>query len=237
MSASSTASQIVTTTNAKFVAELESCLTANGFTPDEITSIRNFYSSILSAEDLAALTAVVDAQFQQIKKVADKISNAHQSDVILGAVQNNGKRLVQDAPQPFSLPEPAAPLTNKATAPVFQQASDSFKDDYPSTYGKIDEAGNWFRVNKSSGLVEFVHSSGTSIKINKAGDVSVNIRGSLQWLVNGDSVTNVMGNMDLGVLGSLVQQVLSGMDIKVNGLLDISATDGVTSKGGTIKFN
>jgi hypothetical protein len=44
-----------------------------------------------------------------------------------------------------------------------------FDTDYPNTYGNIDEKGNFYIVNRKTGLTQYQHSSTTNIQIKKDG--------------------------------------------------------------------
>lgn len=54
-----------------------------------------------------------------------------------------------------------------------------FDDDYPNVYGIEDAQGNYLTVNKKTGDIIFHHLSGTEFKIDKDGNTSAKITGTL----------------------------------------------------------
>ena len=61
-----------------------------------------------------------------------------------------------------------------------------------NTYGFIDKSNNVFQVNTEQHTVEFSHNSGTRIKIDANGDVSINAAGNLN--LSGDKI-NIKGSV------------------------------------------
>lgn len=51
--------------------------------------------------------------------------------------------------------------------------NDALAQDYPYSYGVIDEQGTGYRVNRKSQVMEVTHSSGTKITIDKTGTVTI----------------------------------------------------------------
>ena len=52
-----------------------------------------------------------------------------------------------------------------------------FDDDYPNTYGRRDSNGNFYRVNKKTGIAHFQHESTTNMQVTADGSVTVSLRG------------------------------------------------------------
>lgn len=72
-----------------------------------------------------------------------------------------------------------------------------FDQDYPETYGWRDKTFNRFKINKKAKFIEFVHSSGTKIQINKDGDLMLDIVGGLHIKVAKDiHVKSVLGKYE-----------------------------------------
>ena len=56
-----------------------------------------------------------------------------------------------------------------------------FDENYPDTYGKIDSTVSWWRVNKSEEYSEYYHVSGTTIRIDKDGNLYIHNPGNVDW--------------------------------------------------------
>jgi len=61
-----------------------------------------------------------------------------------------------------------------------------FDEDYPETYGFRDKKNNWFKINKAKEYVEFHHSSGSKIRIEKDGTIYIKSVKDVVWDVAGD---------------------------------------------------
>jgi len=66
---------------------------------------------------------------------------------------------------------------------------------YPNRYGFKDSVGNWFFVDKMTKDMEIVHTSGATIKINQAGDISLNTPGKFSLVAGGDIDITSSANM------------------------------------------
>lgn len=83
--------------------------------------------------------------------------------------------------QQMSVPNVGARLTVKVIDPYTLQYSGwmpssattnaNMNQDYPNTYGAVDEQGTGWRINKAQQFIEITHSSGTKVVLNKEGDV------------------------------------------------------------------
>jgi hypothetical protein len=73
--------------------------------------------------------------------------------------------------------------TNKVHKPI----TSSGMEDYPDSIVDIDSAGNWKKVNKKTGQVDFVHNSGSKISFYKNGDVVIHTAGNLKQIVENNN--------------------------------------------------
>lgn len=130
----------------------------------------------------------------------------------------------------LKVPEPifSEPTT---TSPVnIQDADYTIKEDYPDTYGFIDSVKNWLKINKKKNHAEIVHNSGTHIKIDEKGNVTMHIVGSLKQIIEKDYSLEVKGNFD-HIVGKDKYHHVGG---KVDDLID---GDHTTDVGGIRKEN
>jgi hypothetical protein len=110
--------------------------------------------------------------------------------------------IVQDATSPHVIAETPAALEVVASAPVFQDAEYNPGVDYPNTVTTALPNGDWFKINMIENYAEFVHSaSGSSLKVDKEGNVGLHIAKSLKVTITEDAVINITGNLDNIVLG------------------------------------
>lgn len=68
---------------------------------------------------------------------------------------------------------------------------------YPNRYGTKDSRGNHFYVDKATGDMEIFHFSGAILRINAAGDISLNTPGKFSLNAAGDVSLTSGGNMRL----------------------------------------
>jgi len=119
--------------------------------------------------------------------------------------------------------DPNAPLWGGDEAyPSESCPTQDQSSDYPNIYGFIDSTGNLFKVNKKQGGALFVHGpSGTTVAINRQGQVSIKIvrrgdltlqqsgsmtiltKGNVNWTVDGDFNLTVLGNITVYSLKSI----------------------------------
>jgi len=137
---------------------------------------------------------------QSIAVTTDDLNN---SSMAVSTVVNQNVE-VYKAKKSLNIPEPVF-AGAKVTPPVDLDPADySSIEDYPDTYGFIDEAKNFIKINKKMGKAEFVHQSNVQIKMDKNGNVTLYVPGSLKHIVDGDYSLLVKGNMDLIVNGKKV---------------------------------
>lgn len=80
-----------------------------------------------------------------------------------------------------------------------------FDEDYPETYGFRDSSGNILQVNKTQKYMQITHSSGTVLKVDivgnititNPGDTTITTTGDMDWIVGGDMSIQVTGNLDI----------------------------------------
>lgn len=117
----------------------------------------------------------------------------------------------------LNIPEPIF-SEPKATSPVdIQNADYTIKEDYPDTYGFIDSVKNWLKINKKKNHAEIVHNSGTHIKIDEKGNVTMHVVGSLKQVIEKDYSLEVKGNFDQIIGKDKYHHVGGNLDDLING--------------------
>lgn len=219
--------------NSDFKSSMINCLTELGFSLDDLASIDHLLDDIISDSDLDRLKSIALKHKSEIKSSQAKLEQA-KKDATDAATSSKSKgnkvNDIQDLEFAKKRPE-AAPLVSKfTTPPEFPNAANALAEDYPNSYGEIDTSHNWFKVNKTTKAVEYVHNSGSSIKIDKEGNVSIHITGSLKFIIDGDSLVNIAGSSDDAVMGDRYELTAGKM------LEDIGATL-VSNVGSSITEN
>ena len=118
-------------------------------------------------------------------------------------------------------------VSGLVTNPVdLEDAHYTLKEDYPNSYGFIDKVKNWYRINMAKQKAEFVHSSGTQIKIDKNGNVTIWVTGNLKQVIEGDYTLKVKGNADFIINGLRTDStganhniISGGPQIRMSGVL------------------
>ena len=76
-----------------------------------------------------------------------------------------------------------------------------FDDDYPNTYGYKDSIGNFVKINKARGTVQFQHSSSTNMQVAPNGSIKVSLSNGAYFIF--DNGKNFEVNIGaLGISGS-----------------------------------
>lgn len=92
-----------------------------------------------------------------------------------------------------------------------------FFEDYPNTYGFVDDQGDYFRVNKVAGYTEYVHNSGSYFLMDRAGNMTCLTMGDWDEEVRGNRHVRVKGNEHIVVEGSRFLDVTGNQTIHVDG--------------------
>ena len=73
-----------------------------------------------------------------------------------------------------------------------------FDDDYPHTYGYKDSVGNFMKINKERGTVQFQHSSSTNVQVAPDGSVKVGLAGGAYFIFdNSNNFDLNIGTLDI----------------------------------------
>lgn len=234
-----------TIANCNLKEKLKEALKAKGWTDDELNQISDeldkFDKNIF--DDTESPNKEINKEFNdQLEKI---ISNQEKitSSIMVGGVNNKSSDAVKVNSLDFNspvetlvIPEPTA--VGISTSPVnIEDAHYTLKQNYPNSYGSINPIGDWYRVDIKSGKIELVHHSGTHLKIDDDGNVTIRAVGSVKWVIDGDFTLNVRGNTDIITLGNRTDLVGGNKDTLVGGnnSLKVAGTDSTTAS--TITHN
>lgn len=122
-------------------------------------------------------------------------------------------------------------------------ANAKFSD--PNTWGFKDPGGSELWVNSSTGAWEFTHQSGTTIKHDGEGNVTVHVAKNLSEdvvgnetsTVGGDSTITVQGNLTQSVQGSSTETVQGSSTETIQGSLSTTANQVTLTSNSTVQIN
>lgn len=194
---------------ASVVAKLESL----GWSPAEIADVMPEISSGVMADisetdvdDMveatksdaeAAVTNAYSTMLEmEVQQISDAISSGHK---------------VQDARLKLVQPEPIAPLAGGVNLPASTYSVD---EDNNQSYNFVDDAKNWFKVNKKTKLVEALFANGVILKMDGSGNCTIRVPGSLKYIVDGDRFDEVKGNYTVAVHGTKSETVVGSVTEK-----------------------
>ena len=107
----------------------------------------------------------------------------------------------------------------------------------------MDEIKNWFKVNKATGEIEFVHTSGSYFKIDGAGNAVLHLKGSYTEIIEGDSLRQSL-NSDETVLAKATKHIVGSLKIIADGAMNIQgatieekAAGAFTMTGAPVQVN
>jgi len=98
-------------------------------------------------------------------------------------------------------PERAQPIAVASGGTSFSEVDESITssgmEDYPNSIVDIDSAGNWKKVNKTTGQVDWVHNSGSKISFYKNGDVVMHVAANFKQVIENDYIVEVGRNFEV----------------------------------------
>ena len=131
----------------------------------------------------------------KVKSQEDKIAAVH-------STQDAKKAIQYTAPQPI--------MKEASSTIIPDPVQYTMATDYPHSVGNVDEIKNWFKVNKATGEIEFVHTSGSYFKIDGAGNAVLHLKGSYTEIIEGDSLRQSL-NSDETVLAKANNHIVTGI--------------------------
>lgn len=110
-----------------------------------------------------------------------------------------------------------------------------FDDDYPNTYGYKDSTGNFAKINKARGTVQFQHSSTTNVRVNPEGSVQVSLSNGAYFIFDVSNAFELnVGDISVsGSEGALELNASFSTDINTPSL---SVNADVTTFSGSVKI-
>ena len=99
-----------------------------------------------------------------------------------------------------------------------------FDEDYPHTYGYKDSNGNFYKVNKNTGIAHFQHESTTNAQVSADGTIKVTCRGGAYFTLS--SYNNF--TLDIGGL-EINGNVDGSLEVKSESTLYLQGTEATIS--------
>lgn len=205
-SADSILASLQTEINSNVPDEMVAEIKKRGYslTSQEESDLRAVFTDIFSSSDVATCKPAVEAELLKLEdKVVSKTneelkSNEYQMQSAQDR-QVSEKRVEQGAEvsNKFAEPPKVDSAINYSDVVDLPDADNSLATDFPSTYGIIDDVGNYYSINRKTKFVQIVHSSGTCVKIDRNGDVTMHTKGTLKHIVDGDMLLQVGGGLDI----------------------------------------
>lgn len=100
-----------------------------------------------------------------------------------------------------------------------------FDEDYPNTYGYKDSVGNFMRVNKEKGTVQFQHTTSTNAQVSPDGSIRVSLSNGAYFILdNSNSFSLNIGALDISGTSDGSLDVVSNNEINIEaGTVNIKA--------------
>lgn len=228
------------------VSDTKECMAKNLF--DYLSKIDPsvLYSDILSAISSVDTSALVNSTSLLLSNKMTGVTDVQNKASQMGAEANYLKKVSkeakiaaahnnQDAKKSISFSEPIPAELGKATIKDQTNPDYSYAANYPLSYGHVDEANNWYKVNQETGEIEFVHNSGSFFKIDKSGNGTIHLTGSLKWIIDKDMLMQVVNSTEI-VKGDRVMHVFKTNEETVGStsVQQSSGTQTVKSSSNTI---
>ena len=193
----------------------------------KIDSIDEAQIQQIAESNKAAMKAEMEAEKELIQQQAVAENCATQKAVDRLVVQGHN---VQEAQQSVSYTEQVMSESKFTDQFTMSNTDYSTSINYPDRYGKVDNSKNWFAVDKKEKSLEAVHNSGTLGHVDRDGNVSIHITGSLRFIVDKDISFEVRGNKDEIIKGSEYTHISGQKVVAVDGSLESSVVGAITDK-------
>lgn len=131
------------------------------------------------------------------KRTKDGIKEYRENQKKRAESAENNSRVEMDALVSRRFAEPELWDTLYTSCTSLKDADSSFAISYPQSAGYINDAGDFIRIDKDLGDIQIVHRSGTAIKVDANGNVTIHSKGSLKQIVDGDMAINIKGALDI----------------------------------------
>lgn len=123
--------------------------------------------------------------------------------------------VTQDAEVSQTFPEPSVE-TDVSSPTDLADADNSLAEDYPNSIGMTLEDGSFWKYNRATGFAQFVHKTGTCVKIDGQGNVTIHTKGSAKIKAEKDLAIQAK-NLDIKAdkLALTAQEIKLKADSKV----------------------
>ena len=206
---------------------------ANFLSVEQIAQIQGYLGELV---DQRAVQGVID----KYKAMLDNEITAEDAGEAAGAIEAAQKKEIEKTINPDHNVQEARKsvkyteqkiIETKYTNPANLRDVDySTQINYPERYGHIDSNKNWFVVDKAENYAEAVSSSGSLFHIDKDGNVSIHITGSLKLIVDKDIAIEGRANMDKIIRGSSYTHIGGNKSLMVDGPVDNTLMSSLTDK-------
>lgn len=220
--------------------------------PEQNEKLMEVLSPIFGENDLLKMLSQIQGLLDSLTANLDRFTNLSlKKDLAFkNAFQQKqlaSARIEQDSLVSQKFPEPEASDTQYAAPTALKDADSSLADNYPNTSGIINEVGDFMKVNKATGDIQIVHHSGTCIKIDNTGNVTIHAIGSLKQVVDGDMVLQVTGGLDISsgkgiymhapemMIKADQKVTIDAMEIEMPNTTSLKASETTIAEIGTVK--
>lgn len=207
-------------------------------TEEELAKTLEILAPVFDEEALNKLKDALQGAVDNLTKTQEQFTKAEltaqaKNKQAVQAQQVAGASVTQDSDVSQTFPEPTAE-TDVSSPTDLPDADNSLSSDYPATYGMTDEVGNFYKINRVTGDVQFVHQSGTCVKIDKQGNVTIHATGSAK-LIAGKDMAIQAKNLD--IKGSKIAITAQEIKLKADSKVEIDTMEIDASKPMQVKMD
>ena len=112
-----------------------------------------------------------------------------------------------------------------------------FTQDYPHTWGWVDNAKNWFRTNMAKRFTEFVTNGQCKLKTYSNGDTVLHITGNMKVVIDKDCYVEIRGNKDTIIFKNNYEHTIGQRFHKIDKTEVRVAESTITDQGSKILEN
>lgn len=191
-----------------------------GLSTEESDKVIEILSPVFDEDELNKLKDALKDAVSNLDKTQTNYANSELKEQNKFKQSNQAQQVAQgsvtqDAEVSQTFPEPSVE-TDVSSPTDLADADNSLAEDYPNSLGMTLEDGSFWKYNRATGFVQFVHKTGTCIKIDGQGNVTIHATGSAKLKVDKDLAIQAQ-NLDIKAqkLALTAQEIKLKADSKV----------------------
>lgn len=207
-------------------------------TAEELTKCLDVLSPVFDDNEMEKLKKALQDAINNLEKTQENFAKKELTAQAkykqsVQAQQVASSSITQDAEVSQTFPEPTAE-TDVSSPTDLPDADNALSEDYPNSVGSTLENGDFYKINRTTGMVQFVHHSGTCVKIDNNGNVTIHATGSAKIIADKDMAIQAK---NLDIKGSKIAITAQEIKLKADSKVEIDTMEIDASKPLQVKMD